>query len=343
MADTTQSKPDNVAIIGSGSWGTAITRLVAPHARTVSVWSHDAEVAASITECHRNPHQIPFFEVPGNVVATTDMVDAVEGADALLIAVPSAYLRDTLHELARAMRRACPVLVLTKGIEAGTGRLMSEVAEEELGHDCAIAVLTGPNHAEEVALGKISAAVIAAPDLSVAAYFQRLVECREFRVYVTRDVAGVECCAAAKNVVAIACGIAWAAGAGDNTLAALMTRGLAEIGRITAALGGDPITCMGLAGMGDLVATCTSRHSRNRTFGEAFVAGESLAAYERRTGMVVEGARAAASIREVADARGIEVPITRAVFGVLFEGIPLAEAMDGLLGRISFDEFYDVR
>ena len=122
-----------------------------------------------------------------------------------------------------------------------------------------------------------------------------------------------------------------------------MTRGLAEIGRITAALGGDPITCMGLAGMGDLVATCTSRHSRNRTFGEAFVAGESLAAYERRTGMVVEGARAAASIREVADARGIEVPITRAVHAVLFEGMPLAKAMDGLLGRISFDEFYDVR
>ncbi|MDO4539039.1 MAG: NAD(P)-dependent glycerol-3-phosphate dehydrogenase, partial [Coriobacteriales bacterium] len=183
---------------------------------------------------------------------------------------------------------------------------------------------------------------VAAEDARVAELFQSLLVCPEFRVYVTGDVRGVELCAAEKNVIAVACGVAAKLGAGDNTLAALMTRGLAEVSRIAVALGADPLTCMGLAGMGDLIATCTSRHSRNRSFGEAFAAGESLEEYEKRTGMVVEGAQAAASIHELACNKGVEDPITRAVYELLYEGVSVHETVDKLLGRRPIEEFYGV-
>ncbi|MBR1827985.1 MAG: NAD(P)H-dependent glycerol-3-phosphate dehydrogenase, partial [Atopobiaceae bacterium] len=203
-----------------------------------------------------------------------------------------------------------------------------------------LAALSGPNHAEEVAEGKVSAAVIASLDPKVAEHFQQLFVSEAFRAYASADLVGVEVCGAAKNVIAIAAGIAAGLGAGDNTLAVLMTRGLAEMGRLSAARGGDPMTCMGLAGMGDLVVTCTSRHSRNRSFGEAFAAGETLDSYEERTGMVVEGARAALSIWEMAHSLGIEAPITDAVHDLLYEDASLTEAIDSLLTRTPHVEFY---
>lgn len=332
-----------VAVIGSGSWGTAVTGLLSPRADEVVVWSYEEEVARGINELRHNPHQLTDYTLAPNVRATNSMADALEGASAVLVVVPSAFLRSTCAQLAKHADPDVPVLVLTKGVERGTGCLMADVVSQELGNPARVAVLSGPNHAEEISEGKVSAAVIAAEDPAVAELFQHLLVCPAFRVYVSPDVAGVEVCGAEKNVIAIACGIAAALGAGDNTLAALMTRGLAEVSRIAVALGADPLTCMGLAGMGDLVATCTSRHSRNRTFGEAFVAGESLAEYERRTGMVVEGAEAAASILPLAEARGVQVPITRAVHALLYEGVDMGEAIDALLGRIPRIEFYDMR
>ena len=331
-----------VAVIGSGSWGTAVTRLLAPRAKEVVIWSYEDEVAQGINEDHRNPHQMRDFELAQNVRATTSFEEALKGADAALLVVPSAFLRSTCKRLAPFVDASMPLLVLTKGVERGTGCLMAEVVAQELGGPERIAVLSGPNHAEEISLGKISAAVVAASDPEVAAYFQDLISCEEFRVYVSQDVAGVEVCAAEKNVIALACGIAVASGAGDNTLAVLMTRGLAEISRIAVALGADPLTCMGLAGMGDLVVTCISRHSRNRSFGEAFARGESLASYERRTGMVVEGAEAAASVLSLARERGIAVPITKAVYELLYEGVTFQEVMDELLERLPNEEFYGV-
>lgn len=331
-----------VAVIGSGSWGTAVTGLLSPHVEQVCVWSFEEEVARGINEHRHNPHQLSYYELPANVRATCSFAEATRDAQAVLLVVPSAFLRSTCKGLAPHLDHDIPVLVLTKGLERKTGCLMAEVAAQELGGEERIAVLSGPNHAEEISQGKVSAAVVAASDPAVAELFRGLLVCPAFRVYVGEDVRGVEVCAAAKNVIAIACGIASALGAGDNTLAVLMTRGLAEVGRIASALGGEPLTCMGLAGMGDLVVTCTSRHSRNRTFGEAFVAGESLAAYQRRTGMVVEGAEAAASIFELARERDIQVPITAAVHAILFEGMPLPSAIDALLGRSPHDEFYGV-
>lgn len=331
-----------VAVIGSGSWGTAVTALLAPRAQQIRLWCHEEAVAQGINRDRHNPIQLSDFEISSKVHATSSLADAVRDVDAVLLVVPSAFLRGICRQLAPYLDVNVPVLVLTKGVERGSGNLMADIVAQELGGEGRIAVLSGPNHAEEISRGTISASVVAAEDERIARFFQGLLVCPAFRVYVTDDVKGVEICAAEKNVIAIACGIASALGAGDNTLAALMTRGIAEVSRIASSVGGDPLTCMGLAGMGDLVVTCTSRHSRNRTFGEAFVEGESLEAYQQRTGMVVEGAEAAASILELAHAHDVQVPITQAVYDLLYNNMPLAEAIDALLGRSPNEEFYGV-
>ena len=331
-----------VAVIGSGSWGTAMAGLLAARAREVMLWCRDPELAAAVTRTRRNPRHLTDYELPANVIATPECAAALGGAEVVVMAVPSAYLRATCRDLAPLVPEDVPVLVLTKGVERGTGKLMVDVVAEELGGRGRVAALSGPNHAEEVCLGKLSAAVLACPCQEVALRLQGLIVNPSFRVYVSQDVTGVEICGAVKNVVAIACGAAAGFGAGDNALAVIMTRGLAEIGRVAAALGADPLTPMGLAGMGDLVATCTSRHSRNRTFGEALARGESLAEFEERTHTVVEGARAAESVLSLAHEHDVEVPITSAVHAVLNNGVNVLDATDQLLGRRPGEEFYGI-
>ena len=329
-----------IAVIGSGTWGTAACGLLAPHVDEVMLYARRESVAQGICETHRNPQHLPNLQLPHNVRATSSLEEAFAGATEAVWAVPSAFLRSTCVQARPYVDPNLPMLVLTKGIEPGTGLLMVDLVGEVLGNTARIAALSGPNHAEEIAEGKVSAAVIAASDEAIAERFQRLFVSTAFRAYATSDLVGVEVCGAAKNVIAIAAGMTMGLDAGDNTLAVLMTRGLAEIGRIAAACGGDPLTCMGLAGMGDLVVTCTSRHSRNRAFGIAFASGASLASYERRTGMVVEGAQAALSVWELAHKLGVEAPITEAVHAVLYESQGLEEAIDGLLGRRPHEEFY---
>ncbi len=334
------SRLGKVAVIGSGSWGTAFAGLAARNAEQVVLWCRRESTAEAVNGEHKNPAHLRDYRLPENITATSDFAQATEGADAVVLALPSNYLRSTCASLAAHLGAKVPVLVLTKGMEPGSHKLMLDVAADELGNLNRLAVLSGPNHAEEICKGQVSAAVCAASNPECAQLFADLATSPAFRVYKSDDVCGVEVCGTVKNVIAIACGVAAGLGAGDNTLAVLMTRGIAEISRVSAALGGSPLTPMGLAGMGDLVATCTSEHSRNRTFGEAIVAGESLEAYEARTGMVVEGARAAVSILELAQERGIEVPITRAVHDVLLNGIDIQSAKDGLLGRLPREEFY---
>ena len=329
-----------IAVIGSGTWGTAACGLLAPHVDEVMLYARRESVAQGICETHRNPQHLPNLQLPHNVRATSSLEAAFAGATEAVWAVPSAFLRSTCVQARPYVDPNLPMLVLTKGIEPGTGLLMVDLVGEVLGNTTRIAALSGPNHAEEIAEGKVSAAVIAASDEAIAERFQRLFVSTAFRAYATSDLVGVEVCGAAKNVIAVAAGMTMGLDAGDNTLAVLMTRGLAEIGRIAAACGGDPLTCMGLAGMGDLVVTCTSRHSRNRAFGIAFASGESLASYEQRTGMVVEGAQAALSVWELAHKVGVEAPITEAVHAVLYESQGLEEAIDGLLGRRPHEEFY---
>lgn len=329
-----------VAVIGAGSWGTAFSGLVARNADEVALWCHSQEVASAIGATRHNPRYLRDYELAENVRATSSLSDAVLGADACVLALPSTHLGEVCAQLSPSLGPDVPVLVLTKGIEAGTGNVMTEVASCALGHPERVLALSGPNHAEEVCRRLPSAAVIASSDPALAERMRRLVATPDFRVYVSSDVLGVEVSGAVKNVIAIACGMCAGIGFGDNTLALLMTRGLAEVGRVVRAAGGDPMTCMGLAGMGDLVATCTSEHSRNRTFGEAFVRGESLEDYEVRTHMVVEGARAVVSVRELASAHGVEVPIANAVWSVLYGGVPVASAGALLMGRTPTEEFY---
>ena len=329
-----------VAVVGAGSWGTAVAYRLAANGADVALWSHSASVAAAINAEHRNPTYLPGCLLPDSVVASTDLAACMEGASAVVFVVPSSHLRATARAAAPSIGADVPVAVLTKGIEHGTAKLMTEVVTDELGNPARIACLSGPNHAEEVSLGLPAAAVIASASPACAEFFQRLFHADTFRTYVSDDVVGVEICAAAKNVVAIACGILHGMEMGDNTTAVIMTRGLAEMSRLVSARGGNPMTCMGLAGVGDLIATCTSRHSRNQTFGAAFAAGESLEAFEERTHMVVEGARACRSIRELAQATGVEVPIADAVYNLLYGGASMDSVAAALYARTPSVEFY---
>lgn len=327
-------------VVGSGSWGTAFTGILAPNVGEVVLWCRSAQVAEEINLKRRNPRHLCSYELCDNVSATADAAVALDGAGVVVLAVPSAHLRAVCRAIAPHVACDAIIVVLTKGMEPDTHKLMHEIAADEFGDASRIAVVSGPNHAEEISCGQVSAAVVASSNTSVAERVQGLLFSYSFRSYVSSDVVGVEVCGAVKNVVAIACGLAAGLGAGDNTLAALMTRGIAEVARISSALGGDPLTPMGLAGMGDLVATCTSEHSRNRTFGEALAHGETLAEYEARTNMVVEGARAAMSVHELAVERGIEAPITAAVHGVLVNELDIDSAKESLLGRLPREEFY---
>ena len=331
-----------ISVIGAGSWGTAIAGVAAARAESVSIWSFDAASAEGINERHVNPLYLTDYELPGNVTASTSYEEALAGADGIIVVVPSPFLRATMRGAAPFVDADTPVLVLTKGIEADTGKLMTDIVAEEVGNPSRVAALSGPNHAEEICRGSLSAAVIASADAEVAAFFRDALLLPTFRLYTSTDVVGVETCAAMKNVIAIVCGIAAGAGYGDNTLALIMTRGIAEIGRLVNACGGDPMTCMGLAGMGDLVVTCTSEHSRNRTFGEAWAAGETLDAYQERTHMIVEGAVAARSVSQLARKLGVDVPLTFALDRALHHGMSFEEALRALTERIPSEEFYGI-
>ena len=330
----------NIALIGTGSWGTAMAGLVAGHGHKVTMWSHDAEPVAEINGRHTNACYLKDYTLPTDVRATNSHKEAIANAAAVIFAVPSAFLRGVAHDCSPFIDANAPVLCLAKGIELATGKLMSDVLADEIGYPERIAALSGPNHAEEICRGRLSAAVIASSDPVTGAFFKDIILSPDFRIYLSDDLCGVELCGAMKNVMAIICGIAAGSGFGDNALALIMTRGLAEISRLVHACGGQAMTCMGLAGMGDLIVTCTSQFSRNRTFGEAFAKGESLESYEARRHMVVEGAAAARSVSALARAKGVDVPLTFALESTLFGGVSMAEALSVLVDRIPNEEFY---
>ena len=330
----------NVALIGSGSWGTAVAGLAAKASDRVVMWAHSEATVRGINAEHVNPRYLSDYELPANVEATASLEEALLQADAVIFAVPSVHLRGICAQAAANIAPNTPVLCLTKGIEADSGLLMSDVIASEIGNPDRVAALSGPNHAEEICHGGLSAAVIASRDEQVAETFKSLLITPAFRIYLSQDMIGVETCGAIKNVIAIVCGIAAGFGEGDNALALIMTRGLAEISRLVHAQGGEAMTCMGLAGMGDMVATCTSQHSRNRTFGEAFARGESLESYQERTHMVVEGAQAAKSVTQLARKLGVELPLTFALEATLYRGQSVREALGNLVGRVPSEEFY---
>jgi glycerol-3-phosphate dehydrogenase (NAD(P)+) len=253
---------------------------------------------------------------------------------------PSMGVRSTAESMKSHLPADRPVIILSKGVEEGSLMLMTEVLEDVFGNRARLAGLSGPNHAEEVGRGVPSATVVAAYDESVGRLFQDIFMTRFFRVYTNPDVVGVELCGASKNVIAVGAGICDGLGYGDNTKATLMTRGLAEMSRLGHAMGANPLTYMGLAGVGDLIATCTSRNSRNRGLGEFVGKGGTLDGWRAQTNMVAEGAYACIAVEELGHRAGVELPITRQVRAVLYEGVPVSAGEEALLGRAARDELH---
>lgn len=329
-----------VAVVGAGSWGTSVSWLLGGKGHDVSLWAREQEIADGVNADHHNPLYMSDVLLPECVVATHDMERALAGAEAVVMVTPSVGVRSTAEAMKPYLPTDVPVVILSKGVENGSLMLMTEVLEDVLGNRERLAGLSGPNHAEEVGKGVPSATVVAAYDACVGRLFQDLFMTRFFRVYTNSDVVGVELCGASKNVIAVAAGMSDGLGYGDNTKATLMTRGLAEMSRLGAAMGANPLTYMGLAGVGDLIATCTSKNSRNRALGEFIGKGGTLEGFRAQTNMVAEGAFACISVEELGERLGVELPITRQVRAVLYEGMPVAEGEEALLGRQASDELH---
>ena len=320
-----------VAILGGGSWGTALAIHLAKNAGAVRLWAREPEVVEGIGARRRSPWYLPDLDIPASVAATTDAAEAVDGASLVVVAVPSEFFAATLKN-AGLLPDAAPIVTATKGFEPERHVRMSEVVSEQFPR-ARVAALSGPTFAREVALGRPTAAVIASRDDALAATLQRTLGSREFRLYANRDVVGVETGGALKNVMAIATGLVDGLGLGENARAALITRGLAEMTRLAVALGAAPATLSGLAGLGDLVLTCTGSLSRNRQLGIALTRGETVAAVERETRMVAEGVRTVTSALALARRHTVSMPICEEVGAVLFEGKAPADALASLLGR----------
>jgi glycerol-3-phosphate dehydrogenase (NAD(P)+) len=328
-----------VAVFGSGSWGTAFSVILADAGSEVALWGRRSELTEAINAKHENPDYLPGVELPRTIAATADAEGAAKGAELIVLAVPSQELRSNLTAWAPLLPEDGVVLSLSKGVELGTTKRMSEVVLEVTGLPPArVAVLSGPNLAGEIAQRQPAASVIACADEEVAARVQALCHTPYFRPYTNTDVVGTELGGAVKNVIAIAVGMADGMGFGDNAKASLITRGLAETARLGAAFGADPYTFSGLAGLGDLVATCSSPLSRNRTFGEKLGRGQSVAEIVASTRQVAEGVESCASILQLARDHGVDVPIVEHVVAVVHEGVPPREVLRSLMSRAAKPE-----
>jgi glycerol-3-phosphate dehydrogenase (NAD(P)+) len=328
-------RPQRIGVLGAGSWGTTFAKVLADAGRDVVLWARRDEVAKSIRERHENPGYLPGIELPRNLTSTSDPREAVHGAEAVVLAVPSQRLRENLTGWRDLFRPDTTVVSLAKGVELRSLKRMSEVIVDVTGvHPNQVAVVSGPNLAMEIAREQPTATVIACTDHDRAVAVQEACSTGYFRPYTITDVVGCELGGACKNVIALSCGMASGLGFGNNTMATLITRGLAETARLGAALGADPITLSGLAGLGDLVATCASPLSRNRTFGERLGRGQTLQqAQEAAHGQVAEGAKSCSSIRELAVRHGVDMPITEIVHRVCHDAVDPRDAAAELIGR----------
>ena len=327
-----------IAVAGAGAFGTALCFLLGGKGLPIALWCHSPHDVEAINATGKNPRRFPDVELK-NVHASADLPACVRGARALIVAVPSFAVAGLARAVADELAPDAPVLLLSKGLDADSGRLLPEVAGEILGHPERIALLSGPNHAEELVRGAYAGAVVASADDACAAFFQDLVSSAFFRIYTSTDVAGVSLCGAAKNAIAIAAGVARGLGYGDNTVALLITRGIAEIRRLVLACGGSESTCLGLAGIGDLNVTCCSPHSRNGRFGEALAKGADVAAFEHAENVVVEGAHSAGPLLALAARAGVEMPIISVVKKTIDHEVDAYEAVELLMGRALRTEF----
>ena len=321
----------NMAVIGAGSWGTTVASLAAANTPT-TLWARRPEIVEAINTRHVNPDYLGGASLSPALRASGSLEESVGNADIVVMAVPSQGFRQVLTEAAAHIRPWVPVVSLSKGLESGSLMRMSQVANDVMpGHP--VAVLTGPNLASEIAVGQPAASVVAIDDAVIATALQELFSSPTFRVYTNPDVTGCEIAGVVKNVIAIASGIAMGMGFGDNTRATLITRGLAEMTRLAMALGGKLESLAGLAGMGDLIATCSSTSSRNTTVGIRLGRGEALGDIVASTSMVAEGVRSSKFVLELARQHGVDMPITEQVVAVCHDDKPAAEALVALMSR----------
>lgn len=323
--------PIRVGVVGAGSWGTTVASMAAINTPTL-LWARNADTAATINTSHRNPAYLGERELPAELQASSNLEEVVRDADVVVMAVPSQGFREVLREAAPLVRPWVPVVSLTKGLERDSGKRMTEVVADELsGHPAA--VLTGPNLAKEIMDGQPAASVVAIDDDVIARELQRIFSNPRLLVYTNPDVVGCEVGGVVKNVIAICAGMAAGMGFGDNTRATIITRGLAEMARLGVALGGRPLTFAGLAGMGDLIATCSSQQSRNTQVGQALGRGEKIEDVLAAMTMVAEGVKSARTVYELAMRHGVDMPITEEVAAVCHDGVAARDAMTNLLAR----------
>lgn len=333
-----------VTVLGAGSWGTALSIVLADNNHEVRLWSFSEEQVKVINETGMNEQYIPGVKLPDQIRAYHDMAEAVSGCEYIVVAVPTKAVREVMQKLVICLDHPATIIHVCKGIEPETLKRVSEMIEEEVPESLLkdLVVLSGPSHAEEVSQRHPTTVVVTSKNMKAAEKVQDLFMNKKFRVYTNPDVVGVELGGALKNIIALAAGISDGLGYGDNAKAALMTRGLAEIARLGTKMGANPLTFSGLTGIGDLIVTCTSVHSRNWRTGNALGKGEKLDDILERMGQIVEGVRTTKAAYQLAEKYQVKMPITNTLYKVLFEDMEPREAVEALMGRKKTHEMEDL-
>ncbi|MES5397138.1 NAD(P)H-dependent glycerol-3-phosphate dehydrogenase [Bacillus amyloliquefaciens] len=333
-----------VAMLGAGSWGTALSLVLADNGHQVMMWGHRAELIDQINELHENKDYLPEVELSSSIIGTADVSEALKGADFIIVAVPTKAIREVLKKALPYIPKHSIFVHVSKGIEPDSLLRISELMEEELPEEYRkdIVVLSGPSHAEEVGLRHPTTVTSSSKNIEAAEAVQDLFMNQHFRVYTNPDMIGVEIGGALKNIIALAAGITDGLGYGDNAKAALITRGLAEIARLGTKMGGNPLTFSGLTGVGDLIVTCTSVHSRNWRAGNLLGKGYKLEEVLDQMGMVVEGVRTTKAAYQLSQKYQVKMPITEALHQVLFNGQKVETAVESLMARVKTHEMEDL-
>jgi glycerol-3-phosphate dehydrogenase (NAD(P)+) len=335
---------EQVAVLGAGSWGTALSMVLADNGHAVRLWGHRPEQIEEINTKRTNEKYLPGIQLPEAIVGYADLCEALENIKTVVLAVPTKAIREVLRKVRECLKEPITIVTVSKGIEPDTHKRISEIIEEEMGSLLQdVVVLSGPSHAEEVSLRHPTTVTVSSKNMKAAERIQDLfMNHHYFRVYTNPDLIGVEIGGALKNIIALAAGITDGLGYGDNAKAALITRGLAEIARLGSALGANPLTFSGLTGIGDLIVTCTSVHSRNWRAGHLLGKGKNLDEVLDSMGMVVEGVRTTKAAYQLAKKLDVKMPITEVLYDVLFNGTNPKDAVDSLMSRVKTHEMEDL-
>lgn len=339
-----ERKRESVTVLGAGSWGTALAMVLADNGHEVRLWGHNPSQIDEINQLHTNKKYLPEIDLPAAIKGYSSLQESLSGINTVILAVPTKAIREVIREMAEAYPEPMHIVHVSKGIEPDSLLRISEMIEEEMPSDMieSVVVLSGPSHAEEVSLRHPTTVTVSSKDMGAAEKIQDLFINNNFRVYTNPDLIGVEIGGALKNIIALAAGISDGLGYGDNAKAALITRGLAEIARLGVKMGASPLTFSGLTGIGDLIVTCTSVHSRNWRAGNLLGRGHNLEEVLENMGMVVEGVRTTKAAHQLAEKFGVNMPITNALYDILFNGVNPKDAVDNLMSRQKTHEMEDL-